>query len=481
MSANAAIIARIGLDHGGFRKDLQDATKAVEREERAMAAAAKQSAQQRAAAHQMVADKIRGTAGELAAAVGIGFGVAGIVQGGKALIDFASNLQDTSDALGINVEAVQELTFAFGQSGVGAETVNKGLSKLSENLTAAKDGNEKMIESFSKLGVSWDQINKLAPDEVIMAIAASSTEATDPAERLSNIIDVMGKSGRKMAAGINGGVDALRGLRSEAAKLTSDEVKVLDTAGDKISALMNRIKVGAASIIAKPQELIDALAGTKIDTPAAALVDVRDKQAENAARKKATAEETPESTPVDPRKRKEIEDAAKTAIDNLQKQSDLERKNAEAAIDRDREADERQNQRALKRLEIEEQIARIKSDKANELAQFQADGEKRVNDQMNADLGKQFNEKLDELSATPDERRAARRAERKQDSLARRAARELNLEAREGLAKQDFKGNLKTGLDKLKDDPKAQFKQALEECDVLKAIKIAAEGFGKAK
>jgi len=227
---SAAVIFRMGADSAGLRKDLEAAGQMAKR----------------------TAGKMTGAIGAGLKAGLAGLGVGAVIAAGKEIIDFAGNLADASDAMGITTDALQELHGAFGQSGASTETVNKGLAKLSENLTTAKAGGTAgaaMVTSFKALGVTWEEINTLAPDEILMRIAASAKDATNPAERLASIVDVLGKAGLKMAAGLNGGEEALKSLREQVSKLSAADIKVLDDFGDKWDRLGNSAKVAAAKVV----------------------------------------------------------------------------------------------------------------------------------------------------------------------------------------------------------------------------------------
>ncbi len=164
----------------------------------------------------------------------------------KSILDFGGALRDSADMVNLNVEALQELKFAFAQSGASGENVDKALVKLNDSLSVARGGNEAMIASFARLGVTWEDINRLSPDEVLMKMADGFKAAKNPGDALSAVLDTLGKTGAKLAPGLKEGSDAIRELRAAASKLSTEDVAALDAAGDKWSAFWNSIKVGAA-------------------------------------------------------------------------------------------------------------------------------------------------------------------------------------------------------------------------------------------
>lgn len=181
-------------------------------------------------------------AGAFSGAVSIG----AIVQFGKSMIELGSNINDTADQVQLSTDAFQELTYAFGQNGTDAETATKGLQKLAENLETARGGNEKMVASFARLGVTWEDLNSLSPEEILARLADGFAEIEDPAAAVSLSLDLMGKAGSKMAVTLRQGSDELARLRGEASKLSREEVEALDKAGDQIDAIVNKVKVAEA-------------------------------------------------------------------------------------------------------------------------------------------------------------------------------------------------------------------------------------------
>ena len=89
----------------------------------------------------------------------------------------AENLQDVSDRVGINVERLQELQFAFDQNGVSVEQTNAGLRRFQRRIGLAVDGS----------GAARD------------AVEALNVELTDSAGRMRDTGDLFDEFARKLA------------------------------------------------------------------------------------------------------------------------------------------------------------------------------------------------------------------------------------------------------------------------------------------
>jgi hypothetical protein len=70
----------------------------------------------------------------LAAGLGVGFSIGGLIQATKAAIDFGDRLGDAAARTGVAIEKLQALQFQAQQSGSSAETMASGLAILAKNI-----------------------------------------------------------------------------------------------------------------------------------------------------------------------------------------------------------------------------------------------------------------------------------------------------------------------------------------------------------
>jgi hypothetical protein len=336
MSQDASIIARLGLDTAGFRKGLGEAKTGV-----------------------------KSVASELAAIGGISLSVAGVAAFASEILDLGGQLQDASDAIGVDVVALQELNAAFAQSGAGSEVVAKGLSKLSQTALAAREGNNDLAKTFDKLGVTMDDLRSGDVDRILMRIAASAGEAQDPSERLAGILDVLGKSGLKMAAGINSGAEALGELRRQAQTLSKEDIAVLDALGDRLERIKNGFKVNLAkSLINGPanfSEDVKALQA-KGTLPLSSLQQARERAIKEDAERDDIKKTAEAARAIDKKRRDDrTTDAAKFVMEQVR----AEQKAADALADMEEEAAEKKREEIK---ELQDFEARQKQDFLNDQA-----------------------------------------------------------------------------------------------------------------
>lgn len=213
------------------------------------------------------ADMAKGGVASLAAA----FSVGAIVSFGKSVMDFAGDLQDSSDAMGITTDALQGLNAVFLAGGSDAETTKKGLitfTRSLQDIATTADGPAR--KALDALGISFADIAGLTADEAMYVIADAMKAATDKGAALDAAMTLLGKSASKMAPALFGGAAAMREMASASPKISDADIKSIADAGDLIDALGVQIKVYAAQAVvatAKSETFWKAIrVGTAIST-----------------------------------------------------------------------------------------------------------------------------------------------------------------------------------------------------------------------
>lgn len=184
---------------------------------------------------------------------GLGLLVSGAVKAGEGLaeivtktVETAGSLNDTSIALGVTTDAIQELGYAAKLNGSSVEGMSDGIRKLSINMAAAASGSEEAAQTFRKLGVQITEGGKLrAADAVIGDIAEKFKAMPDGARKVAAAVSLFGKSGASLIPTLSEGRDGLAALRQEARDLGF----VLDTstikAGDDLGDTWDKLKAAA--------------------------------------------------------------------------------------------------------------------------------------------------------------------------------------------------------------------------------------------
>jgi hypothetical protein len=115
-----------------------------------------------------------------------------------SIVTFArtgSELSDISARTGVSVESFQRLAYAAGQSGVSQGALEKSLTKLQKNLSAAASGSKQAAASFSKIGLDANELIEMAPEQQFAAIGDALANIRNPSLRTAAALEIFGRSG----------------------------------------------------------------------------------------------------------------------------------------------------------------------------------------------------------------------------------------------------------------------------------------------
>lgn len=241
------------------------------------------------------------SAGTVAAMSTAAAAVAALVKGVQALhqmtLEAAANADDVlteSMTTGLSTRTVQQLRYAQNLIDVSYSTISGSLTKLTQNMAKANDGNEALAESFRELGVSiTDSNGELRSSEAVFYDLIDALGGMDNAtERDAAAMELLGKSAQDLNPLIIQGSDAMRELAQEAEQagyvLDEYQTKKLGEVDDayqrtqlQIEATKNQLAVEFAPAAKAALEAFanlvklggDALARSGIITGLASLVE----------------------------------------------------------------------------------------------------------------------------------------------------------------------------------------------------------------
>jgi len=184
---------------------------------------------------------------------GLGLLVSGAVKAGEGLaeiitktVETAGALNDTSIALGVTTDAIQELGYAAKLNGSSVEGMSDGLRKLSINMAAAASGSEEAAQTFRRLGVQITANGKLREaDEVFGDLAEKFKAMPDGARKVAAAVSLFGKSGASLIPTLTIGREELEKTRKEARDLGIILDKNVIPSADDLGDSWDKIKLAA--------------------------------------------------------------------------------------------------------------------------------------------------------------------------------------------------------------------------------------------
>lgn len=153
----------------------------------------------------------------------------------------ADTFDKSSLRTGLQVEELQRLNYAAGQSGVSLESVEKSAKKLNDRLGEVSEGNDKTAAMFKKLGVNVTDSNGKMRDStsIYNDVLYKLADMKDSAEATAIGTDLFGKAFVDMKPLLAAGSDGIKELTSRADDLgivmSEDAVKSGVVFGDSLA------------------------------------------------------------------------------------------------------------------------------------------------------------------------------------------------------------------------------------------------------
>lgn len=161
--------------------------------------------------------------------------VAGTSAAVGGLMALANKTADTADTFdksslrtGLEVEELQRLNYAAGQSGVELSTLEKSAKKLNDRLGEVSEGNSKTAEMFDKLGISVkdSEGNMRSTTDIYNETLAKLADMGDTAEATAIGTDLFGKAFtdlKPLLAEGSAGIDELKTRADELGIVMSED------------------------------------------------------------------------------------------------------------------------------------------------------------------------------------------------------------------------------------------------------------------
>lgn len=195
--------------------------------------------------------KASGTAkmlGDAFKALAPALSVGAVVGAFNAYADFTGMLTDLSAKTGIGVEALQRLKYAAEQNGGTLEQVTGAITKLGSSLAG---GDASAMGALKALGLSFESIRKMAPDQAFTAIADAIAKVPDPMAQSKLAMDLFGKSGADLLPMMKGNMSETAAAAERLGLVLSEEAVA---AGDEFGDTMDTLMLVGKSLIAQVLE-----------------------------------------------------------------------------------------------------------------------------------------------------------------------------------------------------------------------------------
>jgi lambda family phage tail tape measure protein len=211
-------------------------------------AKAKQDAKQLQTAFNDLGGGVRGLSNAFKA-LGGGIGVTTIGLGGllATTLQFASAVKDTAQGFGITIAKTLQFREALMLGGKSADDAQKIMGKLFTTIEDAREGNEATISKFQELGISFDELRRMSPEQALTRVFQALASIDNAYKRIKATKDLLGKAGI--------GVDPQEvanklGMSIAEFKKYEKSLEDFEKLADTVEISMNNLKIAFAELFA---------------------------------------------------------------------------------------------------------------------------------------------------------------------------------------------------------------------------------------
>ena len=148
--------------------------------------------------------------------VAVGAGMFGLASKTGA---YADRILDLNAITGLSTDSIQEWAYVADIAGVSNEAVTNAVTGLVRRLPQLEAEGGKATEGMKKLGLSYDELSKLSPDEQVDTLIYALAEMEDPLERNAIGSQLFGGAWQDIAPILGMGADEIAKTRDQAHEL----------------------------------------------------------------------------------------------------------------------------------------------------------------------------------------------------------------------------------------------------------------------
>lgn len=178
-------------------------------------------------------DSILGLGGAMIGIGGLYSGTVGsIVMFGNHAAEAADKVGDLSARYQIHAHTLQVYGGMVEEAGGTTEDAAAAIGKLRKAMNEAIHGGKEQAQAFAGVGISVEQLKKMAPEDVMQRMADAFKGSNKEGEKHAVLLELMGKNGTVFMDVMNQGGDAYRQrleeMRADGSLLSQEQLKQAD-------------------------------------------------------------------------------------------------------------------------------------------------------------------------------------------------------------------------------------------------------------
>ena len=172
-----------------------------------------------------------------------GLSVAGFAAMARSVLILAGNIDDLSKTYDVSIAKVLQFQNALIQAGGKSEDAGKIIASVFAKISEAQGGNESAIASFERLGITFEQLRAMNPDQALTKVYQGLANIGNTYDRIKAVKEILGKGGLHKSV-----VEIAEALGQSTAefKRQEDALKAWAAAGDRIDRMILNLKLAFA-------------------------------------------------------------------------------------------------------------------------------------------------------------------------------------------------------------------------------------------
>lgn len=190
------------------------------------------------------------------------FAVGAITAGFVAVLNKAKEIAAASKNLGISPEDFQRVTNLAKEQGVELAKVQVAWTRLIVNQQKAKEGNEQLRDIFKGLGISMDDVTRLAPAEMFYRMADAIHTSDDHTKALASSVQLMGRGAGVMFSILEKGSKVIKEQGDAIPKMSDQSVASLKKLSDQYETLKQTLIVYGGTVVSFFKNVVEVVGQT---------------------------------------------------------------------------------------------------------------------------------------------------------------------------------------------------------------------------
>ena len=187
---------------------------------------------------------------------------AALALGARSAILFTSKVNDANAATGIAREKILALGQALAVNGGDANKASQAIVEFNERLGAARIGAGEQANALYALGISYEELSKLQPEQAFERVVQALSGVTDQSKSAKIATALFADTMKGVnVKGIAGDYDKLVGKQKEAAEAT----KAIGQASDSLNQAWVRVQLSIAKALKPAADFINKLSPEQLD------------------------------------------------------------------------------------------------------------------------------------------------------------------------------------------------------------------------